>query len=165
MQRTFLKMRHGLAFAFAAMLASTPAFAEKPAGVGNGKPAKQEMKQGPHGKPDAPDSKKAAKGSHFGDKQRAAVHDYFAAQGRTGRCPPGLAKKNNGCMPPGLAKQWSIGKPLPPDLTTYKIPRRLLDQLGKAPEGHKYVRVAGDILLIAIGTAMVVDAIEDLGNM
>ena len=30
------------------------------------------------------------------------------------------------------------------------------------PSGHKYVRVAADILLIAIGTGLVVDAIEDL---
>lgn len=28
--------------------------------------------------------------------------------------------------------------------------------------GHKYVRVAGDILLVAVGTMMMVDAIEDL---
>jgi hypothetical protein len=33
-----------------------------------------------------------------------------------------------------------------------------------APSGHKYVRVASDILLIAIGSSMVVDAIEDLGR-
>jgi len=35
-------------------------------------------------------------------------------------------------------------------------------QLGAPPAGHRYVRVANDILLIAIGTSMVVDAIEDL---
>jgi Ni/Co efflux regulator RcnB len=33
------------------------------------------------------------------------------------------------------------------------------------PEGHKFVRVASDILLIAIGTSLVVDAIEDLGRL
>jgi len=36
---------------------------------------------------------------------------------------------------------------------------------GAPPAGHRYVRVAADILLIAVGTAMVVDAIEDLGKM
>jgi Ni/Co efflux regulator RcnB len=38
-------------------------------------------------------------------------------------------------------------------------------QIGPPPAGHRYVRVAGDILLIAIGTGMVVDAIQDLGGM
>jgi len=38
-------------------------------------------------------------------------------------------------------------------------------RLGVAPSGYKYVRVASDILLIAIGTSMVVDAIQDLGSM
>jgi Ni/Co efflux regulator RcnB len=34
--------------------------------------------------------------------------------------------------------------------------------LGVPPPGYKYVRVASDILLIAIGTSMVIDAMEDL---
>jgi hypothetical protein len=29
---------------------------------------------------------------------------------------------------------------------------------------HQYVRVASDVLLIATGTAMVIDAIEDIGQ-
>jgi Ni/Co efflux regulator RcnB len=32
------------------------------------------------------------------------------------------------------------------------------------PSGYRYVRVASDILLIAAGTGMVVDAIQDLGR-
>ena len=36
---------------------------------------------------------------------------------------------------------------------------------GLPPAGHRYVRVANDILLIAAGTGMVIDAIEDLGKM
>jgi Ni/Co efflux regulator RcnB len=34
-------------------------------------------------------------------------------------------------------------------------------QLGRPPSGYCYVRVAADILLIAVGSSMVVDAIED----
>jgi Ni/Co efflux regulator RcnB len=37
--------------------------------------------------------------------------------------------------------------------------------LGTPPAGHKFVRVASDILLIAVGTSLVVDAIEDLGRL
>lgn len=103
---------------------------------------------------------------HFGEPQRHVVHEYYRESYRHGRCPPGLAKKNNGCMPPGLAKKkWSRGRPLPRDVIFYDVPRDLVIRLGAPPRGHRYVRVAADILLIAIGTGMVVDAIEDLSRL
>jgi len=37
-------------------------------------------------------------------------------------------------------------------------------QIGSPPSGYRYVRVASDILLMAVGTRMVVDAIQDLGR-
>ena len=102
---------------------------------------------------------------HFGDSQRMAVRNYYGEQRRAGKCPPGLAKKNNGCMPPGQARKWGVGKPLPADVVSYPLPQSVVVQLGAPPAGHRYVRVAADILLIAIGTAIVVDAIQDLGRM
>ena len=41
----------------------------------------------------------------------------------------------------------------------------VVTQLGAPPAGHKYVRVASDILLLAIGTNMVVDALTDLSRI
>ena len=38
----------------------------------------------------------------------------------------------------------------------------VVTRIGVPPPGYKYVRVANDILLIAIGTQMVIDAIQDL---
>jgi hypothetical protein len=38
------------------------------------------------------------------------------------------------------------------------------DKHDEGPAGHRYVRVAGDILLIAVGTSIVADAIQDLGR-
>jgi Ni/Co efflux regulator RcnB len=35
-------------------------------------------------------------------------------------------------------------------------------RLPPPPPRHRYVRVAGDILLIAVGASIVVDAIEDI---
>ena len=102
---------------------------------------------------------------YFGDSQRAMVRDYYGKQGRGGKCPPGLAKKSHSCVPPGQAKHWSKGQPLPRDVVYYPVPEPLVVQLGVPPTGHRYVRVAGDILMIAIGTGMVVDAIQDLGGM
>jgi len=46
----------------------------------------------------------------------------------------------------------------------HTVPPELVTQLGAPPPGHKYVRVASDILLIAVGTGLVVDAINDLGR-
>jgi Ni/Co efflux regulator RcnB len=65
-------------------------------------------------------------------------------------------------MPPGLARKWSKGRPLPRDVVFYDLPPAIVLEIGAPPAGHRYVRVAADILLIAIGTGMVVDAIEDL---
>ena len=101
-------------------------------------------------------------GGYFGDDQRRAATDYYGQEKAKGRCQPGLAKKNNGCMPPGQAKKWAKGQPLPRDVVFYPVPRAVTVKIGLPPAGYKYVRVANDILMIAIGTSMVVDAIEDL---
>ncbi|MGQ0708668.1 MAG: hypothetical protein ACT4NV_02855 [Rhodoferax sp.] len=98
----------------------------------------------------------------FGSQQQQAARDYFGAQARAGKCPPGLAKKNNGCNPPGQLRQWNKGQVLPGGVTVYPLPRELVVRMGVPPAGYQYVRVASDVLLIAVGTRMVVDAIEDL---
>ncbi|PHM20268.1 MAG: hypothetical protein CK604_09035 [Curvibacter sp. PD_MW3] len=103
-------------------------------------------------------------GGYFGDAQRTAANDYYRQQYRGGNCPPGLAKKNNGCLPPGQARKWAMGRPLPGDVVYYPIEPGIQIRLGTPPAGYKYVRVASDILLIAVGTSMVVDAIQDLGR-
>jgi len=101
---------------------------------------------------------------HFDERQHVMVREYYAEQYRDRRCPPGLAKKHNGCTPPGHEKKWQVGRPLPRDVIYYSVPQPLVIRIGPPPAGHRYVRVAGDILLIAIGTGMVVDAINDLGG-
>jgi Ni/Co efflux regulator RcnB len=102
---------------------------------------------------------------HFSDRHRTTVQRHFAEEFGRGHCPPGLAKKNNGCMPPGQARQWTYGQPLPRDVVSYDVSPALVVEFGLPPRGHRYVRVAGDILLLAIGTSIVVDAIQDLGRM
>ena len=102
---------------------------------------------------------------HFGDRERVVVHEYYQEREQKAGCPPGLRKKHNGCMPPGQAKKWHKGRPLSREVIYYDLPPRIIVQIGAPPAGHKYVRVAADILLIAIGTGIVVDAIEDLGRI
>ena len=106
----------------------------------------------------------AATGGHFEERHRVVAREYYSEQFRGGRCPPGLAKKNNGCLPPGQAKKWHVGQPLARDVIYYEVPRQLVVQIGVPPPGYRYVRVASDILMIAIGTGMVMDAIQDLGR-
>ena len=101
---------------------------------------------------------------HFEDRQRVIIRNYYASEFRRGQCPPGLAKKRNGCIPPGLARQWRVGERLPRDVRYYDLPPALVLELGQPPVMHKYVRVGADILLIALGTGLVVDALEDLGG-
>lgn len=103
-------------------------------------------------------------GRYFSDQHRAIIHDYYYDNYRRGHCPPGLAKKGNGCMPPGQARKWAIGRPLPRNVIFYDVPQPVLMGLGYPPPGYRFVRVASDILLIAVGTGMVMDAIYDLGG-
>ena len=100
------------------------------------------------------------------DHDRTAVYTYYRGEYAAGNCPPGLAKKNNGCLPPGQAKKlWAIGQPLPGSVVFYPLPGVLLVQLTPAPSGYQYVRVASDVLMMAIGTRMIVGALADLTAM
>ncbi len=162
-----------LAAALAGVCAAGPALADPPPWAGGGKHGNKHEERYEdryderrddrrHDRRD--DDRRGSISFRFGDGDRRQVHDYYGAEFRSGNCPPGLAKKHNGCLPPGQAKKWSRGRPLPGDLRYYDLPRDLLVHLPPPPRDHKYVRVASDILLIAIGTSMVLDAIEDIGR-
>ena len=164
-----------LALLIAGVLAADPAPAEKPSWAGGGDKHEKKDRGDKGGKRQARDHDKNSdhdrgrqdrRGDrHFADQHRVVIREYYGEQFRTGHCPPGLAKKNNGCMPPGQAKKWRLGQPLPRDVVFYDLPPTLVIKLGRPPAGHRYVRVAADILLIAIGTGLIVDAIQDLSRM
>ncbi|MFC1896432.1 hypothetical protein ACFL0Q_07205 [Thermodesulfobacteriota bacterium] len=174
MQRFILQVSLTLALVFAGVLATSPVLAEKPSGVDVKKAEKHKQKEmgEKHAGKESRDqgssydrSGHGAKGGeYFSEQKQVFIHEYYAEQFRKGRCPPGLAKKGNGCMPPGQARNWRVGRPLPKDVIFYDLPPSVLVQLGPAPSRHRFVRVAQDILLIAVGTGMVVDAIEDIGR-
>lgn len=118
-----------------------------------------------HGKGHDRDRRERAESHHgrFGEHERVVVREYYAREFRPDHCPPGLAKKHNGCLPPGQARKWVIGRPLPRDVVVYEVPPALVVKIGAPPPGYRYARIANDILMIAAGTGMVVDAIRDLG--
>lgn len=153
-----IRTKFALVLLMSGILAAGTAMADKPPGKGKGKGADEHRSE----QRDRDD--RSAERRHFEDRHRVVVRDYYVEQYRGGRCPPGLAKKHNGCMPPGQARRWEFGRPLPRDVVFYEVPQPLVVQIGVPPPGYRYVRVAGDILLLAIATGLVVDAIQDLGR-
>jgi len=100
---------------------------------------------------------------HFSTEQRHAVETWFVERHGRGGCPPGLAKKSNGCLPPGQAKKrYAIGQALPRGVKTRPPAAEVRVRLGKPPEGFRYVMVDGDLVKLAVGTMLVVDAIDGL---
>lgn len=149
----------------AAVLAEKGGKHEKEKGPGNkGRPERVERVESRHdGRASAPSKNDRKRVEfRFGEQERYVVRDYYGAQAKGGKCPPGLAKKGNGCMPPGQAKKWAMGQPLPRDVVYHDLPHDLLVRLPVPPVGHRYVQVAGDVLMIAVGSSMVVDAIQDI---
>ena len=184
MQRTTMKTNCTLAFLIAGMLAVGPARAEKPSWAGEGKggkseqgqkstheqrqQSKHEMSQQRDGDDRSPRDRgrrEVGTREHFDDRHRTIAGDYYGEEFRRGRCPPGLAKKNNGCMPPGQARKWTVGQPLPREVIFHDLPPALAGRFDPLPVGYRYVRVANDILLIALGRGTVIDAIQNLGMM
>lgn len=182
MKPVVLKMKSALALVIGGVLAVGPVMSGQPEWAGKGgKGERMDRRDEQKGdrrdeqrserryddgrsRRDDRDNRFSGKRDHFEDRHRAVVRDYYTEQFRGGRCPPGLAKKRNGCLPPGQAKKWQVGRPLPRDVIYYEVPQPLVVQIGPPPSGYRYVRVASDILMIAIGTGMVIDAIQDLGR-
>lgn len=101
----------------------------------------------------------------FTTDQRGAAQGWYTETYGRGNCPPGLAKKNNGCLPPGQAKKrYVVGQPLGTGVTYKPISPELSVRIGKPPDGYIYVTLDGDLLKLAVGTLLVVDAIDGLLN-
>jgi len=101
----------------------------------------------------------------FNDRDRDEVRRYWVDSYGRGNCPPGLAKKHNGCLPPGQAKKrYVVGQHLPATVVIQPLPPVLVTRLGPAPRGYEYAVVDGDVVKLAVGTRLVVDAITALLN-
>lgn len=91
----------------------------------------------------------------LGDAERRIVRDHYASN-----CPPGLAKKNNGCLPPGQAKKrYAVGKPIPDGVNLEVLPNEVIVRLPGLPPGYGYRVVDGDLVVVAVATLVVLDAI------
>ena len=170
MTRNTLSYKSILPAVLLIVLSASAATAQKPGRGGHGDDGKREENEQGDDKRDKKDKKDKHGGEdikiggYFGDRQREVLRQYYGTEYRAGRCPPGLAKKNNGCMPPGQAKKWAVGRPLSRDAEYYSVPRSLMNGLGVPPTGYRYVRVSNDVLLLALGTNLIVDAIQGSGR-
>jgi hypothetical protein len=101
----------------------------------------------------------------FTISQREAAQAYFVEKHGRGGCPPGLAKKGNGCLPPGQAKKrYTVGQVWPRGVPMQPPPEELSIRIGAPPSGYTYAVLDGDVVKLAVGTMLVVDAIEGLTN-
>ena len=122
------------------------------------------------GKPDKAKGKKPKDGDveivvTFAPHERDLARTYFVETRGRGKCPPGLAKKNNGCLPPGQAKKrYTVGHRLSERIVLVEPPPELVVRIGPPPDGYRYAVVDGDLLKLAVGTLLVVDAIDGLVN-
>lgn len=178
MQRRFPQIVLALVMMLFGVFSANTVYADKPSWAGERddkqeKKREKEYKENKHERKDERrDGDRGDRGSrgddrrpvagYFNEQHRVIAREYYVEQFRSGRCPPGLAKRRDGCVAPGHAQKWIVGRPIPRDVVYYTIPQPVVVSLGVPPAGHRYVRVASDILLIAIGTGIVVDAIHDL---
>lgn len=122
--------------------------------------AKPQPRPQPQPRRAEPERRPAPQVNHFEDRHRSLVHNYFQREYRGKRCPPGLVRRGQHCV--SGPRLWSRGRVLPRTVIYYDVPAPLLYELPPPPHGQRYVRVAGDILLIAVGTGLVIDAIQDI---
>ena len=136
--------------------------------VAGGPAATRVVAATPPGRPATPvpaADKKPEPGKFFEPGLRKSIQDYYTANRGNGPCPAGLVLKNARCESSQAQRSWKIGQALPASLSTRPLPARLLEALGPTPQGHSYVQVDGDILLLAEDGKTVVDAVLDLGQI
>ncbi|GAB3777470.1 hypothetical protein GCM10028796_56720 [Ramlibacter monticola] len=86
-------------------------------------------------------------GAYFDDKDRAAVRKYYEAHPAAGQ-----------------AANWQVGQAVPRGAAVATVPQDLRSSLPKLPPGHRYLRVDGELVLVASGSGMVVDGISRIPN-
>jgi len=151
-------MRHLLFVALAAVLfVASPAAAKKKEGHGKGHHGDH------HGKGQRGERASVVEVNVvFSPQQRVVFHEYRDERYRK-HCPPGLAKKRNGCQPPGQAKKrYRVGQPIEYPILIAPVPPELEVRIGVPPVGYVYGMLDGDLVKLAAGTLMVVDALDGL---
>ncbi len=64
-------------------------------------------------------------------------------------------------LPPGIAKNLARGKPLPPGIARTRVPGGMLGSLPDV-DGHEWQISGRDLILIAVGTLIVVEVLQNV---
>jgi hypothetical protein len=64
-------------------------------------------------------------------------------------------------LPPGIARNLARGKPLPPGIARQMVPQGMLADL-PVVAGHEWRITGTDLVLIALGTLVVIEVLEDV---
>ena len=82
-------------------------------------------------------------GAYFGERHRTAVRQYYQEHPVS-----------------GAAAHWRIGEPVPRGVPLAAVPAGVLASLPELPEGHRYVQLRGEVVLIADQSKLVIDGIS-----
>lgn len=97
----------------------------------------------------------------FGNARQAQSGFLLLAGGKPKGNVLGVGPNNKGAfVPPGQAKKWAKGQYLPKSVAWTPVPAVLLAKLKPAPSGHQYVAINGQVLLIALATGFILDALD-----
>ena len=59
-------------------------------------------------------------------------------------------------------KRYAVGHTLPRGIVIDDVPVELSIRIGRAPAGYRYGMIDGDVVELAVGTMLVIDAIDGL---
>ncbi|MBN6362348.1 hypothetical protein JZM27_14020 [Providencia huaxiensis] len=104
---------------------------------------------------------KHVKSSKYYDKHREANVSFNVSFGNVRPLAIEYGLTGYRGLPPGIAKQVSRGKPLPPGIAKKTLPSAFLAQL-PVYVGYEWKMSGRDLILVALGTAIVAEIIENV---
>ena len=98
----------------------------------------------------------------FGKDQARIIREWFSVKQNLDGLPPGLAKREQ--LPPGLQRQLERNGELPPGLQkkVQPLPPALEIKLPRVPDGCRRVVISGNVILLEIQTARIVDILVNV---
>jgi hypothetical protein len=105
--------------------------------------------------------------AQFTTDQKTALNDWLTknlsvASGQ--ECPPNMNVQGDYCVS-ARTRNWKLGSPLPVSPPAMDLPAKWAEILKLPPEGHRYVLMNEDILIVQTGTDVVVDQILEYGGI
>ena len=98
----------------------------------------------------------------FTRRDRDQFQAWAVAEYGKGKCPRGLTRRDGGpCLPRGQSrKRYTLGQPLPASVVPAPVPLDLARRVGMPPIGYRYGMIDGDLVKLAVGSGVAVDAVD-----